>query len=72
MCIQIWKCINPSLKTQITSIHLFLGYSRQQLNYIYNQICIDMKFEDFYELYITIPQKHKLIIDLVETTVKID
>ena len=72
LCIQIWKSINPSLKTQITSIHLFPGYSRQQLNYIYNQICIDMKFEDFYELYVTIPQKHKLIIDLIDTSVRID
>ena len=28
MCIQIWKSINPSLITQITSIQLFPGYSR--------------------------------------------
>ena len=27
-------------QTQITSIHLFPGYSRQQVNYIYNQICV--------------------------------
>ena len=72
MCIQIWKSINPSLKTQITSIHLFPGYSRQQVNYIYNQICVDMKFEDFYELYVSIPQKHKLIIDLVDSSVITD
>jgi len=72
MCIQIWKSINPSLKTQITSIHLFPGYSRQQVNYIYNQICVDMKFEEFYDLYISIPQRHKLIIDLVDTTIRID
>ena len=72
MCIQIWKSINPSLKTQITSIHLFPGYSRQQVNYIYNQICVDMKFEEFYELYVKIPSKHKLIIDLVDMTIIID
>ena len=72
LCIQIWKSINPSLKTQITSIHLFPGYSRQQVNYIYNQICVDMNFEDFYNLYLQIPQRHKLIIDLVDTSVIID
>ena len=72
LCIQIWKSINPSLKTQITSIHLFPGYSRQQVNYIYNQICVDMNFEDFYNLYLQIPQRHKLIIDLVDTTVIVD
>ena len=72
MCIQIWKSINPSLITQITSIQLFPGYLRQQVNYIYNQICVDMKFDDFYDLYVKIPQKHKMIIDLVETTLKVD
>ena len=72
MCIQIWKSINPSLKTQITSIHLFPGYSRQQLNYIYNQICVDMKFDDFYDLYVKIRQRHKLIIDLVDMRLNID
>ena len=72
MCIQIWKSINPSLITQITSIQLFPGYSRQQVNYIYNQICVDMKFDDFYDLYVKIPQNHKMIIDLVETTLKVD
>ena len=72
MCIQIWKSTNPSLKTQITSIHLFPVYSRQQINYIYNQICVDMKFEEFYELYVKIPQQHKLIIDIVDTSILID
>ena len=72
LCLQIWKSINPSLKTQITSIHLFPGYSRQQVNYIYNQICVDMKFDEFYDLYVRIPQRHKLIIDLVDMTVVID
>ena len=30
LCLQIWKSINPSLKSQITSINIFKGYSRQQ------------------------------------------
>ena len=72
MCIQIWKSVNPSLKTQITSIQLFPGYSRQQLNYIYNQTCVDMKFDDFYELYVKIRNRYKLIIDLVDMDLKVD
>ena len=72
LCLQIWKSINTSLKTQIASIHLFPGYSRQQVNYIYNQICVDIKFDEFYDLYVHIPQRHKLIIDLVDMTVVID
>ena len=31
-----------------------------------------MKFDDFYDLYVKIPQKHKIIIDLVESTLKVD
>ena len=72
MCIQIWKSINASLKSQITSIQLFPGYSRQQVNYIYNQICVDMKFDEFYELYVKIKHQHKMIIDLIDMKTTID
>jgi hypothetical protein len=53
-------------------IQLFPGYSRQQVNYIYNQICVDMKFDDFYELYTKIKQQHKMIIDLIDMKTTID
>ena len=33
---------------------------------------VDMKFDEFYDLYVHIPQRHKLIIDLVDMTVKIE
>ena len=69
---QIWKSINPSLKSQITSIHLFGGYSRQQVNYIYNQICVDMPFEEFYQVYIHLKPQTKLIIDLVDVTLRVE
>ena len=72
MCIQIWKSINPSLKYQITSIHLFGGYSRQQVKYIYNQICVDMPFEEFYQVYIHLKPQTKLIIDLVDVSLRVD
>ena len=64
-CIQIWKSINPSLKSQITSIYLFGGYSRQQLNYIYQQICLDMKFEEFYKAYTSLSKNKPMIIDMI-------
>lgn len=65
LCIQIWKSINPSLKSQITSIYLFGGYSRQQLNYIYQQICLDMKFDEFYEKYTKLGKNKCLIVDML-------
>ena len=72
LCIQIWKSINPSLKSQITSIHLFGGYSRQQLNYVYQQICLDMKFNEFYEIYTKLTKNNKIIIDLINGNLKVD
>jgi hypothetical protein len=72
MCLQIWKSINTSIKSQISSIHLFRGFSRQQVNYIYHQISLDMEFNDLWRLYLAIPKNKKLIIDLIDMTSNID
>ena len=64
-CIQVWKSINPTLKSQLSSIYLFGGYSRQQLNYIYQQINLDMKFEQFYEIYTKLSKNNILFIDMI-------
>ena len=72
LCIQIWKSINPSLKSQITSIYLFGGYSRQQLNYIYQQICLDMKFDEFYNIYTKLGKNKSLIIDMINGKIQMN
>ena len=72
MCLQIWKSIITSIKSQISSIHLFRGFSRQQVNYIYQQISLDMEFNDLWRLYVSIPKNKKLIIDLIDMTINID
>ena len=72
LCLQIWKSINPSLKSQITSINIFKGYSRQQLNFIYQQIAIDVDFNEFMRMYNKLNTRQKLIIDCVEGEIKID
>ena len=72
LCIQIWTSINPSFKSQITSINIFKGYSRQQLNYIYRQIAVDVDFNEFMKIYHTLGYKNKLIIDCDEGEIKID
>ena len=65
LCLQIWKSINPSLKSQITSINIFKGYSRQQLNFIYQQIAVDVDFNEFMRMYNKLNTRQKLIIDCV-------
>lgn len=72
MCIQIWKSVPPVIKSQLSSIQLFPGYSRQQLNHIYQQICVDMKFEEFYEFYIRLGKNNKLIIDMIDSDLRIE
>ena len=72
LCIQIWKSINPSLKSQITSINIFKGYSRQQLNFIYQQISVDVNFNEFMRIYNKLDYRKKLIIDCVEGEIRID
>ena len=72
LCIQIWKSINPSLKSQITSINIFKGYSRQQLNFIYQQISVDVNFNEFMRIYNKLDYRKKLIIDCIEGEIKID
>ena len=71
MCLQIWKSINTSIKSQISSIHLFRGFSRQQVNYIYQQISLDMEFNDLWRLYLAIPKNKKLIINLIDGTINV-
>ena len=72
LCLQIWKSINPSLKSQITSINIFKGYSRQQLNFIYQQIAVDVDFNEFMRMYNKLNTRQKLIIDCVEGQIKIN
>ena len=72
MYVQIWKSINTSIKSQITSIHLFRGFSRQQLRYIYQQITLDIDFEDLMRLYLSLPKNKKMIIDLIDMSFIID
>ena len=72
LCLQIWKSINPSLKSQITSINIFKGYSRQQLNFIYQKIAVDVDFNEFMRMYNKLNTRQKLIIDCVEGEIRID
>ena len=72
LCIQLWKNINPSFKSQITSINIFKGYSRQQLNHIFQQIAVDVDFNEFMRIYNKLGCRNKLIIDCVEGEIRID
>ncbi len=64
MCVQYWKSINANTKSNASTVWVFSGYSRQQLNYIYYQLSLTMPFEEVYDLYVQLGHHRKLICDL--------
>lgn len=70
-CIQIWGSLDPKIKSQLTSVYLYRGFSRERLQYIYRQLPIDMSFEDFYQVYHKLPKYKKIVIDCLDSSLKI-
>lgn len=61
--IHYWKALSTNLKSNLSTIYIFSGYSRQQLNYILYQININDSIKDIYEKYKRLSEHGKLIID---------
>ena len=70
-CIQIWGSLDPKIKTQISGVYLYKGFSRERLQYIYRQLPIDMGFEQFYQLYQQLPKYKKIVIDCLDSSLKV-
>ena len=70
-CIQIFNSIDPKLKSQLSSVYLFKGFSRERLQYIYRQTPgIDMTFEEFFSLYSKLEKYQKIIVDCLSNETK--
>lgn len=70
-CIQIWTSLSAQLKSQLSSVYLFKGFSRERVAYIYRQVSVDMNFNDFYNMYLKLGKYKKMIIDNVDSSVRI-
>ena len=70
-CIQIWNSLDPKLKSQLSSVFLFGGFSRERLQYIYRQLPIDLTFDEFWNMYIGLKKYQKIIIDFTNGSIKI-
>lgn len=70
-CIQIWGSLDPQLKSQLSSVYIYRGFSRERIQYIYRQIPIDMSFEEFYQVYLQLPKYKKIIVDFESNSMKI-
>ena len=71
MNLHIWKAINPTLKSQITSVFVMKGYSREQMQYVYRQSCIDKDFSEFFGIYSILKNYQVLGINNIANKVEI-
>ena len=69
--VQIWKSVDPEVKSIITSAYICKGYSRQQLQQIYRQLSVPEIFNTFYMKYHQLQYYQKLIVENQDSIVKI-
>ena len=61
--IHYWKALTTNIKANLSTIYIFPGYSRQQLQYMLYQMNTNCDFKELLQKYINLPQYAKLIID---------
>ena len=69
--LQIWGSLDPKLKSQLSSCYIFKGFGRERVQYIYRQLPIEIKFEEFWHQYMKLQKYQKLIVDCVDNTITI-
>lgn len=58
--LHVWKSISTAIKTQITTVFMFKGFSREQLQHIYRQSCTDINSQSIWCLY-TMLREHEVL-----------
>jgi hypothetical protein len=61
--IQFWKGISTSIKPNINLLFIFGTFSKQQVNYILQQIPLETPFEIFFDMYTCLKLRDKVIIN---------
>jgi hypothetical protein len=64
--IHYWKALTPNLKSNIYTVYIYPGYSRQQLIYILYQTNLPDSNKDVYEIYRKLKGHQKLVVDCNE------
>lgn len=49
--LHMWRSINTLLKSQVTTLFVYPGFSKEQMQQVYRQSCIDKDFNVFYGIY---------------------
>ena len=61
--IHYWKALTTNIKANLSTIYIFSGYSRQQLQYMLYQMNIPISMKELFPHYNRMPQYSKLSID---------
>ncbi len=72
MCVQYWKSINANTKSNVSTVYLFSGYSKQQLNYIFYQLSLSIPIEEVYEMYTSLGSHEALVLDTLSNNVSVN
>ena len=67
LAIQFWKGLPPSIKSQVTTIYMFGGFSKEQLHYILRQITLQSPFNAVFDEYKKLGYQDYMYIDVVES-----
>lgn len=58
--LHVWRSISTMIKTQITTLFIFKGYSKEQLQQMYRQSCVDADFKAVQYMYMML-QEHEVL-----------
>ena len=61
--IHYWKALTTNIKANLSTIYIFGGYSRQQLQYMLYQMAITSSLKELFPVYNSMPRYSKLAID---------
>lgn len=61
--IHYWKALTTNIKANLSTIYIFPGYSRQQLQYMLYQMNTNCDFKELLQKYLSLPQYGKLVVD---------
>ena len=64
--LHVWRSISTMIKTQITTLFIFKGYSKEQLQQMYRQSCVDADFRAVHYMYTTLGEHEVLKMSNIE------
>ena len=72
MAVQYFKALSTNIKSNISTLFIFSGFSRQQLNVMLYQVNLPMSINELYCKYQHLSEHGKLIVDTVKGNVVFD